>query len=38
MTPGKHRVEIVRPGFRTFDRDVDVAADQPTNVDVELEK
>ena len=30
---GRHRIEIVRPGFRTFDREVEVAPGEPTSVE-----
>lgn len=33
---GTHRVEVVRPGFRTWDRQVDVPEDQPAVVEVDL--
>ena len=38
LTPGKHRVEVVRPGYRTFERDVEIEAGKPTDLDVTLER
>lgn len=38
MPAGRHHVEVVRPGYKTYDQDVDVAQDQPTNVRVALDK
>ncbi|MBI3931866.1 MAG: PEGA domain-containing protein [Acidobacteria bacterium] len=38
VPPGKHRVEVVRPGFRTWDREVEVRDGEPVTLDVELER
>jgi hypothetical protein len=38
LAPGRHRIEIVRPGFRTVEREVDVDPDDTTDVSVELER
>jgi hypothetical protein len=38
LTPGRHRVEVVRPGYRTFERDVEIDADRPSDLDVTLER
>lgn len=38
VAPGRHRIEVVRPGFKTFDREVEVSADRPADVEVELER
>lgn len=38
LRPGKHRIEVVRPGFRTFEREVDVASNEPTELNIELER
>jgi hypothetical protein len=38
LKPGKHRVEVVRPGFRTFDREVEVTNAEPVELSVELER
>jgi len=38
LTPGRHRVEVVRPGYRTFERDVEIEADRPSDLDVTLER
>ncbi len=38
LRPGKHRVEVVRPGFRTFDHEVEVTNDGPAELSVELER
>jgi hypothetical protein len=36
LPPGPHRVEVVRPGFRTVERTVQVRLDAPATVVVEL--
>ena len=36
LPPGRHSIEVVRPGFRTFERTVDVERDRPVDLDVEL--
>lgn len=33
---GKHRIEVVRPGYRTVEREVDVKPGQPAEVEIEL--
>lgn len=38
LPAGGHRVEIVRPGYRTYDRDVDVPSGDAVDLSVELEK
>ncbi len=38
LTPGRHRVEVVRPGYRTYDHDIDVGTDSPADLDVTLER
>jgi len=38
LEAGRHRIEIVRPGFRTYDRDVEVDAGRSFDLSVELEK
>ncbi|HXB57088.1 MAG TPA: PEGA domain-containing protein [Vicinamibacteria bacterium] len=38
LPPGRHRLEIVRPGFRTDDRDVDVEAGRTRDLRVELQR
>jgi hypothetical protein len=38
VPPGRHRIEVVRPGFRTFEREVQVDDGRPAEVDVELER
>jgi hypothetical protein len=38
LPPGRHRLEIVRPGFRTDDRDVDVEAGRTRDLKVELQR
>lgn len=37
LAPGKHRVEIVRPGFVTLDREIEVGA-EPVPLNLRLEK
>ena len=36
LAPGRHSIEVVRPGFRSFERAVDVERDRPVDLDVEL--
>jgi len=38
LAPGRHRIEIVRPGYKTLEKEVDVAPGQSTNVKVELDR
>lgn len=38
LPPGRHRLEVVRPGYRTLERDVEVRAGETEQVDVELQK
>jgi hypothetical protein len=38
LPAGRHRVEIVRPGFRTVEREVEVRPGQTTDLDVDLER
>jgi hypothetical protein len=38
LAPGRHRVEIVRPGYRTVEREVDVVPRETTELRVELER
>jgi len=38
LAPGRHHVEVVRPGFRTAERDVDVNYGTPASINVELER
>jgi hypothetical protein len=38
LAPGRHRIEIVRPGFRTEDREVDVVPGEATELTIELER
>ena len=35
---GRHHVEVVRPGFKTFERQVDVKVGEPVEIDAELER
>ncbi len=36
LTPGRHRVEVVRPGFQVADRVVEVRLDAPVSLEVDL--
>jgi hypothetical protein len=36
LPAGRHRLEVVRPGYRTVERDVEVQAGEDEEVDVEL--
>lgn len=38
ISPGKHRVRVELPGYRTFDTEVNLLADQETEVKTELVK
>ncbi len=38
LRPGRHRVEVVRPGFRTVEREVEVDRGRSAELEVELEK
>jgi PEGA domain len=38
LPSGNHRLEIVRPGYRTYDRDVNVPSGEAVDLSVELEK
>lgn len=38
LPPGRHRVEIVRPGYRTEERELEVRAGEATELVVELER
>ena len=38
LVPGRHRIEVVRPGFRTVENDVDVPAGETTRLKVTLER
>jgi PEGA domain-containing protein len=36
LPEGRHRIEVVRPGYRTVERDVEVQAGETEEVDVDL--
>lgn len=38
LPPGRHRVEVVRPGYRTVERDVDVRPGRTETVAIDLER
>jgi hypothetical protein len=38
LQPGRHRIEVVRPGFRTVERDVEVKSGRSEELEVRLEK
>jgi hypothetical protein len=38
LSPGRHRIEVVRPGYRTLEREVEVRAGRTTDVDFDLER
>jgi hypothetical protein len=38
LTEGRHRVEVARPGFRTYTQDFDVNADRPVQLSITLER
>ena len=37
LTPGRHRIDVVRPGFRPVTREVEVAPGQARTLEIELE-
>lgn len=38
LPPGRHHVEIVRPGYRTLEREIEVQAGEATDLDVDLDR
>jgi hypothetical protein len=38
LAPGRHRIEIVRPGYRTLEKEVDVVPGGTTDLKVEMER
>ena len=38
LPPGRHRIEIVRPGFRTLERDVEVKSGRSEDLEIRLER
>jgi hypothetical protein len=38
LAPGRHRIEVVRPGYKTLEREVDIAPGETTDVRAELER
>jgi len=38
LAPGRHHVEVVRPGYRTVEREVDVRPGETTRADIELSR
>jgi PEGA domain-containing protein len=38
LPPGRHRVEVVRPGYRTFEREVELRPGRTEDVTVDLER
>lgn len=38
LSPGRHRIEVVRPGYRTVEREVDVRPGRTTELEFELER
>jgi hypothetical protein len=38
LSPGKHRVELVRPGFRTLEREVEIRAGRATDLELSLDR
>ena len=38
LPPGRHRIEVVRPGFSTVERDVEVTAGGTADLTIELDK
>jgi len=38
VAPGSHRIEVVRPGYKTYSKDVSVVEDKTEDLDVTLER
>ena len=38
LAPGRHRIEVVRPGYRTVEREVDVRPGEISRVEIELDR
>jgi hypothetical protein len=38
LVAGRHRIEVVRPGYRTVERDVEVRRGQTLDVDIDLDR
>ncbi len=38
LTSGRHRIDVVHPGFRAAERDVEVGGDQPVDLELDLER
>jgi hypothetical protein len=38
LAPGQHRIEVVRPGYRTAERDIEVASEGVAELTVDLER
>jgi hypothetical protein len=38
LSPGKHRVEFVRPGYRTMEREVEIRAGRATELQIDLDR
>ena len=38
LAPGRHRIEVVRPGYRTVEREVDVRPGDSSRLEIELER
>jgi len=36
LAPGRHRIEVVRPGYRTVEREIDVRAGEASRVEIDL--
>lgn len=38
LAPGRHRIEVVRPGYRTVEREIDIAPGETTRLEIDLER
>jgi PEGA domain-containing protein len=38
LAPGRHRIEVVRPGYRTVEREIDVRPGENARVEIELSR
>lgn len=36
LTPGRHSIEVLRPGYESFERAIEIGRDRPADIDVEL--
>ena len=37
LPPGSHQIEVVRPGFKVFEREVEIPSSRALDLDVEMQ-